>query len=159
MLGGTPLAGAPIAGTVTYGGVTATPLITRPLVLLLDRDGRTRVVDADGRTMTDFWIKQGDTSPAITGQVLDGDLRAVDLTDATVQFRAKNRATGVVVINAAGTFDDATTGLVRYQWQTADTAAEVELLAEWQVTFADGAIQTWPTPGFINVHVVGDVQV
>lgn len=158
MLGGAPLAGFPIAGSIAYGGVTATPLITRPLVLLLDHDGRTRVVDADGRTMTDFWIKQGDTGPAITGQLLDGDLRAVDLTDATVAFKAKDRGTGAVAINGSATLDDAETGLVRYQWVTADTDTQGEFLAEWQVTFADGAVQTWPTPGFIAVHVVGDVD-
>ena len=156
MLAGFPIAGAPIAGRTTESATPTTPPITRPLVLLLDRDGRTTIVDSEGRPMTDFWIKKGDTSPVITGQLLDGDLRPVNITGATVRFRAKDRTTGASVIDAAATVTDATTGQVRYAWQAADTAAQREMLAEWVVTFADSTIQSWPNPGLIALHVDGD---
>lgn len=157
MLAGFPIAGAPIAGRTTVSASPTTPTITRPLFLLLDRDGRTTIVDSEGRPVTDFWIKKGDTSPVLTGQLLDGDARPVDITGATVQFRAKDRATGTVVIDAAATVTDATTGQVRYAWQAADTTTQRELLAEFVVTFADSTVQTWPNPGLIALHVGGDV--
>lgn len=156
MIGGAAIAGAPIAGTTTLGAVTVTAAIKRPLVLLVDMTGRCSIVDNKGLAMTDLWIKRGDTSPVLTGQLLDGDGRPVPLTGATVALKARNRA-GVTVIDAAMTVDDAATAQVRYAWVPANTATQAELEGEVEVTFADSTVQTWPTPGFLAIHVVANV--
>lgn len=153
---GVPIGGAPIAGTTTQDAVVATATIIRPLFLLLDRDGRTTIVDHEDRPMREFWIKRGDTSPALTGQVLDGNRRPVDITGATVRLKARDRDSGQLIIDEAATVDAPVTGQVRYQWVPDDTVTQRELEAEFEVTFADSTVQTWPNPGHVAVHIGAD---
>ena len=159
MIGGYPIGGTAIGGVGTTIGVavvSATPAV--PLYLLVDNDGRSLAVDSEGRPMHDFWIKRGDTSPDITGQLLDGNLAVVPITGSTVRFKAKDRETGAVFLDAVAAVSDGPLGLVRYTWQAADTEDQAELIAEWEVTLADGTVRTWPNPQSLSVHIVGDVS-
>ena len=159
MIGGYPIGGTAIGGvgtTIGTASVAVTPAL--PLYLLVDNDGRSVVADSEGRPMHDFWIKRGDTSPDITGQLLDGNLAVVVITGADVRFKAKDRGTGVVFIDTAATVDNGPLGLVRYVWQAVNTVDQAELIAEWQVTFTDGTVRTWPGPQSLAVHIIGDVS-
>lgn len=51
-------------------------------------------------------------------------------------------ASGTVTAIGGGALD--TTGGVQYQQVPADVAVAQELLVEWQVTFSDGRVETWP---------------
>ena len=97
--------------------------------------------------MTDFTLKRGNTSPAIQATLTDGDGAAVVLTGATVRFHM--RADGgdpalaadvdapAVIVAAAG-------GQVRYDWAPADVDVAGWFRAEWEVTYGDGAVETFP---------------
>ena len=99
-------------------------------------------------TGTYYWNKRGDTAPPVTDTLEDGSGAAVDLTGATVKFHAVDRlavavvASGTVTMIGGGPLD--TTGGVQYQQIAADVDVAQDLLVEWQVTFADGRVETWP---------------
>lgn len=102
--------------------------------------------------MATFNIKAGDTSPSILYTLSP----AVDITGATVVFSLRSEA-GVVILNkVAATIVDAENGIVRYDW-AAGIAAPGDYEAEFQVTYADASIETYPNDGYIAVVVAEQV--
>jgi len=95
-----------------------------------------------------FYLKQHDTKPSYAAQLLQ-DGSAVDLTDATVKFHMGS------VIDAPATIVDALTGNVRYDWVAADTEVAGTYKAEFEVTFSDGSIQTFPNQDYLQI-VIGE---
>ena len=77
----------------------------------------------------DFKIKRGDTSPSIKLKLTPG----VNLTGATVVFNVDGQAVTDINISRA--------------------AAK----AEFEVTYSDGTIETFPREDFINVRVINDL--
>ncbi len=105
-----------------------------------------------------FYIKQNDTRPAIAANLTDANAAAVNLTGATVKFSMRVEPAGTVKVNAAtATIDDAEAGQVSYNWTASDTNTADDYEAEFQVTFAGGAVQTFPGRNWIAVHVIDDV--
>jgi len=102
----------------------------------------------------EFTIKQNDTSPAIKLQL---DLASgQDLTGATVRFHMA-QADGTVVVDDAGSVLSATDEQIKYDWSAADTASSGVFNAEFEVTFADGSIETFPNGEYIKVTVYPDL--
>lgn len=100
-----------------------------------------------------FTIKRGDTSPSI--KYAPG----VDLTGATVVFKMSSLdftpkiAAGVVTV-----YNDAAEGdVMQYDWNAADTDTDGIHRAEYQVTYADGSIETFPNDGFITISIGVDL--
>ena len=105
-----------------------------------------------------FYIKQNDTRPAIAANLTDANAAAVNLTGATVKFSMRVEPAGTVKVNAAtATIDDAEAGQVSYNWTASDTNTADDYEAEFQVTFAGGAVQTFPGRNWIAVHVIDDI--
>lgn len=101
-----------------------------------------------------FTIKQGDTAPPYAA-VLEVDGVPVDLTGATVKFlMERNRAN---VVDAAATIG-AGDGEVSYAWQEGDTDVPGTYLAEWEVTFSDDTIRTFPSNGYSKIKVLREVD-
>ena len=109
------------------------------------------------RKPPDAWWKQNDTAPAIAEQLLDGLGVAVNLAGATVKFMGWLQGDTAVKVNASATITDAATGKVSYTPIAADTNTVGDMLVEWQVTFAGGAIETFPNAGHQKVRVVDDI--
>lgn len=118
--------------------------------------------------MTVF-IGENDTAPAINGvlgtlsgkNVFDNDdATAVSIASATVRFHMED-SSGVVKVDAAATnTEDAggSTGEVTYSWAAADTDAGGWFLGEFEVTFADATVQTFPNGGSkIIIRVSGEI--
>ena len=102
-----------------------------------------------------FYIKQNDTRPAITANLTDANDAAVNLTGATVKFNMRVDPAGSVKINAgAATIEDAEAGQVSYSWPTSNTDTADDYEGEFQLTFAGGAVQTFPGRNWIAVHVI-----
>jgi hypothetical protein len=96
-------------------------------------------------------VKKNDSYDAITYQLENEDNSTVDLTGASVNFvmGKKNK----LITNAKATVTSATSGIVSYQLTPLDTLVSGTFLAEFVVTFANGAIKTYPSNGYITVDV------
>lgn len=90
-----------------------------------------------------FTIKQNDTSPALQATLRDANGLAVLLTGATVRLH-------MVPLNGGTTLDklmtvvNATGGIIRYNWVAGDTSAVGTYSVEFEVTYSDGSIETFP---------------
>ncbi len=102
-----------------------------------------------------FHIKRGDTAPSIRFAL---DPVTTDLTGAVVRFQMRQRG-GTLMIDA-----DAIVVLptgaptVQYDWLADDTAQTGNYEAEFRVTYADGAVETFPNTGFLTVRIAEDVR-
>lgn len=105
----------------------------------------------------DFYIKQGDTSPAIEAQLEDEAGNPVDLTGASVDFHMKAPSATGLKVDAAGTIFNQSEGKVRYEWASGDTDTTGLFHAEWEVAFGDGSVETFPNTGNIEIEIVAEL--
>jgi hypothetical protein len=103
-----------------------------------------------------FHMKKGDTSPSLLFTLSPA---SIDLTGATVRFSMRPKDGGAVKINRAAAVIVTPTGTptVRYDWQAADTDTAGHFDAEFEVTYAGGAVETFPNDSFIRVSITGDI--
>jgi hypothetical protein len=87
-----------------------------------------------------FTLKRGDTLPALRATLIDAVGSAVNITGATVRLHLNTPEP----LDAAAIIDNASLGEVHYDWQTGDTDEAGLFRAEWQVTFSNGQIETFP---------------
>ena len=99
---------------------------------------------------TTFYIKQNDTKPSLFAQLLS-EGSAIDLTGATVRFHMESGVDSPAVIT------DAATGNVRYDWSTGDTATPGIFHAEFEVTFSDGTVETFPNDGYLSINIMEEL--
>lgn len=104
-----------------------------------------------------FSIKQNDTSPSLQATLKDASLSPVDLTGATVMFHMKS-VDGTVKVDQEMTITDDTGGVVRYDWQSGDTDTVGTYYVEFEVTYADSSIETFPNNGNKVVSVVKELN-
>lgn len=105
-----------------------------------------------------FYIKEGDTSPAIEHELQDDDGNSVDITGyQEVEFHFKKENVDEVKVNedTSGGVEvtDAANGKVKYEWRDGATNEVGDHEAEWQVTYADGTIETFPNRRNIDISV------
>jgi hypothetical protein len=102
--------------------------------------------------MADFTFKRGDTYPFLKAQLKDGNDAPVNLTGATVRLLLKTQGgTPTLLVNQTCTIVDAVAGRVQYEWQAGDTDDVNTLSGEFEVTWSDGEITTFPNEGFFEV--------
>jgi hypothetical protein len=104
--------------------------------------------------MASFTIKRGDTSP-----ILEYTLSpATDCTGSTAVF-SMARVSGANVINraAATIASPATAGVLRYQFTAGNTANSGVFLGEFEVTHADGSIETFPNNEHLTIAIHDDL--
>lgn len=107
-------------------------------------------------------IKSGDTAPAF-GVTLLSLNQPVNLAGATVTFIMATAAgvapvvTAAAVLEQVGDGSDGSKGKVRYDWVLADTAVPGSFVAEWEVVYASGKRQTFPSSGFDTVTINDDL--
>lgn len=100
-----------------------------------------------------FYIKKGDTAPSVEATLRNRDRSPIDLTDAaSVNFQMGSLDGACVIV------DPATSGVVRYDWDTNDTATAGVFDAEFKVTWNDAREQTVPSRGTIRVYITEDVE-
>lgn len=98
--------------------------------------------------MATFYIKRGDTAPALRYALLP---ETVDLTGANVAF----------VMDGLGRLPahviEARPAVVQYDWRSGDTARAGLHRAEFEVTYSDGRIETYPNAGYLLVQIGEDL--
>lgn len=104
-----------------------------------------------------FSIKQNDTSPSLQATLKDAALNPVDLTGATVMFHMKS-VDGTIKIDQQMTVTNASGGVVQYDWQSGDTDTVGTYYVEFEVTYADSSVETFPNNGNKVVSVVRELN-
>lgn len=104
-----------------------------------------------------FNIKQNDTSPSLQATLKDASLTAINLAGASVQFHMK-AVDGTLKVDAAMTVVDAANGVVQYNWQAGDTDTVGAYYAEFEVTYADTTVETFPNNGNKVISVVKELN-
>ena len=104
-----------------------------------------------------FYIKRNDTSPAMLATLQDANGDAVDMTAASVRFHLRPIGSQTVTVDEAATIVTELDGLVRYDWQEDDTSTAGSYQAEFEVTYADATVETFPNDGYIRVEIISDI--
>ena len=105
-----------------------------------------------------FYIKQNDTASFITRDLKDAFGAPVNVTGATVKFSMRVKPAGTVKVDDQdAVVVTAGTGRVRYEWTAANTNTADEYEGEFQVTYANGKIQTFPNDGHIQIVITDDI--
>lgn len=103
-----------------------------------------------------FIIKQNDTSPAIQAALKTPNKQPVNLIGASVIFHMKDETGRVLVSNTAVVVDDEA-GIVRYDWVDGDTSSDGICFGEFQVTYEDDTIETFPNDGYIKIKITAEI--
>jgi len=114
----------------------------------------------NGHTMPEetFYIGQNDTAAPITRDLKDAFGAPVNVTGASVRFSMRVKPAGTVKVDAASaTVVNGGIGRVRYTFSATNTNTADEYEGEFEVTFSDGSIQTFPNRGYIPVVVQDDI--
>jgi len=104
-----------------------------------------------------FYIKQNDTSPAMLATLQDANANAINLTGTTVRFHMRRIGSSQILVDAAAIVVTPLQGLVRYDWTATDTESTGSFQAEFEVTYADETIETFPNDGYIRVEIADDI--
>ena len=104
--------------------------------------------------MLKFTIKCGDTSPALRFALLPD---SVSLAGATVRFQMRARGRGTLIDRPAEILTAFEPAIVAHLWAPGETDTPGRFEAEFRVTYLDGAVETFPNLGFIEVFVTEDV--
>lgn len=104
-----------------------------------------------------FYIKQNDTSPAMLATLQDADGNAVNITGSAVRFHMRPIGSTQATIDQAAVIVTPLSGIVQYNWQASDTAAVGSYQVEFEVTYADASVETFPNDGYIRVEITDDI--
>ncbi len=104
--------------------------------------------------MADLCIKRNDRRPSFRAVLeLEGGT-GLNLSGASnVHFVRTDRTTGAVKVDGAVTVENATTGVVRYDWLPGDTDTSGYYDAEFRINFPDGTTQTVPACGKLTIDI------
>lgn len=108
-------------------------------------------------------IRQNDTRPYHRVALTYTDGSKVNLTSTVVRYKLRPVHTTLLTVDAlANVIDDAeydpTDGVVEYRWQDGDTDVAGLYDAEFEVTFGDFTVQTFPTRRPLRVRITGDLD-
>jgi 5-hydroxyisourate hydrolase-like protein (transthyretin family) len=90
-----------------------------------------------------FYIKQNDTSPSLQATLKDASGSAINLSGASVQIHME-AVDGTLKVNKTMTVTDQVNGIVEYDWVSGDTDTAGTYYVEFQVTYSDSTIETFP---------------
>lgn len=104
-----------------------------------------------------FKIKQNDTSPILAVTLKDADGTAVNLNGASIRFHMRKVGKATAAVDAAATITGAFTGQVQYAWSASDTSTIGTYHGEFEVTYSDNSIETFPNSGFLAIEITDDL--
>lgn len=104
--------------------------------------------------MADYVVKQGDTAITFPDTLTYSDGSSPNLAGASVKFVMRALTSTDVTTNASATIVNATSpASITYTPTAQDTANAGLFAANWIVTFAGGAVEQFPTIGYLTVEV------
>jgi hypothetical protein len=105
-----------------------------------------------------FKIKENDTTPSLRASLLNGSGDPVDLIGTTVRFYMRLMGSNSTTIDASASVINEANGIVQYDWVAGDTADVGSYQAEFEVTYSDGNIETFPNANYIGVEIIDDIS-
>lgn len=104
---------------------------------------------------TDFFIKEGDTSPPIRARLLEDDGTPVPLDGAVVHFKMKPVGGDTLTVDSTATIDTASDGDVSYGWSSGDTDDPGYYNAVFAVDYDGGGEidETFPNEQYVTVKI------
>mgnify|MGYP000962755255 FL=1 len=105
-----------------------------------------------------FKIKENDTTPSLRASLLNGSGDPVDLIGTTVRFYMRLMGSNSTTIDASASVISEANGIVQYDWVDGDTADVGSYQAEFEVTYSDGNIETFPNANYIGVEIIDDIS-
>jgi len=105
-----------------------------------------------------FKIKENDTTPSLRASLLNGSGDPVDLIGTTVRFYMRLMGSNSTTIDASASVISEANGIVQYDWVAGDTADVGSYQAEFEVTYSDGNIETFPNANYIGVEIIDDIS-
>ena len=107
--------------------------------------------------MAVFYIKENDTSPEYQTTLQDASGTAVDVTGATIRFHMYTQDKTTAKIDAAATIVTAASGIVKYTWQAGETDTSGWYWGEFEVTYSDSSIETFPNDGYLSIKILPEL--
>lgn len=104
-----------------------------------------------------IYMKEGDTSPALQVTLKDSAGSAVDVTGATVRFHMRPAGSTTTKVDAAATIVTAASGIVKYSWASGDTDTLGVFQGEFEVTYANSAIERFPNDGYLEITIKDNI--
>jgi len=104
-----------------------------------------------------FYIKQNDTVPSIRATLQNGNGDPVDLINATVRFHMRAIGANNTTVDAAAVVVSAAAGIVQYNWIADDTDTIGSYQAEFEVTYPDSTVETFPNDGYVRIEIIDDI--
>lgn len=101
-------------------------------------------------------LKRNDTKDTIGYSITNADGTPVNLTGATVRFIMGKGKT--LLTNAVATIVNAASGSVEYTLTEEDTLVAGKFNAEFEVTFSDGKVKTFPNDAYIAVTIHANID-
>jgi hypothetical protein len=108
--------------------------------------------------MSTAYVKQGDAGSKIRATLYGGDGQPADLTGASVRFLMRAPGATSLKVSGTATVESAAAGVVSYTWQAQDLDTPGTYDAEWEVTYAGGAVQTFPSDRYLRIVVLDDLD-
>ena len=104
------------------------------------------------------YMKQGDTASIMKRTLVNAFGSPVNLTGASLKFSMRVKPGGATKVDrASATISNAGLGEVQYSFSASDTNTADEFESEWEVSFSDGSVQTFPNDGYTPVIVTDDI--
>jgi hypothetical protein len=104
-----------------------------------------------------FEIKANSTYPPIRGQVVTANKEPLSLSGASVRFHMKDQADTIIVDAAASIESPSTDGIVRYDWEAADTSLAGTYCGEFEITLSSGKVLSVPKSRNIEIIIYEDI--
>lgn len=102
-----------------------------------------------------IFVKQNDTKNTIKAVLYDKNRKPVDVTDAKVRFLMSKG--GEIRVDNEAIITDAKNGVVIYPFSEGDLQESGTHQAEFEVTYEDFRIETFPTINYIPIIVMKDL--
>lgn len=100
-------------------------------------------------------IKRHDTRTAVKATLKSPNGAAVDLTGASVKFTMSKY--GVVIAGRDADVLDAANGVVAFVFTREETSETGAMKAEFEVTYPDSSVETFPNKGYIEINIEADL--
>lgn len=109
----------------------------------------------------DFNIKRNDLAPSLRGTATDGNGAIIDLSDIVsavfIMTNSDPTITTPTVNRAPVTIENATAGVLRYDWLAGDTATAGIYKGEIELTKSTGQPETIPNDGYTVIEIKPDL--